>query len=212
MTTGPNMIIECPHCGHPAKKRTYFSFNTFGGILWSDGKQTAPMKPEFPDFIFCKKCDSFFWLKDAKEICPEEDSKKFYPNIQNFEFIEYPTFMDHYRALKMMNDIKYARSLMMYSFNDLIRKNKEPEISAGIQKLHGENLFELTEILAENNENEIIMKAEAYRNLGLFGMSESLLEKITNPKLVQVKEKFLAEIRNGNRKLFILFGDPHTGR
>lgn len=212
MMPGPNMIISCPHCGHPAKKRTYYSWNTFGAVLWSDGKQVAPMKPEIPAFVFCKKCDSLYWIKDATEVCSEENFKSFYPEINAIEFIGFLSFMQYYKAIELIDDKKYIRTEMLFSFNDLIRNKKETEITQEIQKLHEENLFELTEILDESDENDMIMKAEAYRNLGLFGMSESILEKITNPKLAQIKEKFLAEIRKGNKKLFRIFGPAYAGR
>lgn len=101
MMPGPNMIIACPHCGHPIKKRTYYSYNTFGAVLWSDGKQVAPMKPEIPAFVFCKKCGNLFWLKDAKEICQEENFKIFYPQAEDPRFIEFPTFLQFSNALDL---------------------------------------------------------------------------------------------------------------
>jgi len=208
MMPGPNMIISCPHCGHPAKKRTYYSWNTFGAVLWSDGKQVAPMKPEIPDFVFCIKCNNFYWIKDATEVCNEENFKSFYPEEKEIEFIEFPSFLEYQKAIGLIDDKKYIRTEMLFSFNDLIRDKKESEITKEVQKLHEENLFELTELLDESDENDLIMKAEAYRNLGLFGMSESIMEKITDPKLAQIKEKFVAEIRKGNKKLFILLGPP----
>lgn len=209
MMPGPNMIISCPHCGHPAKKRTYYSWNTFGAVLWSDGKQVAPMKPEIPDFVFCKKCNNLYWIKDATEVCNEENFKSFYPEEKEIEFIEFPSFLEYHKAISLIDDIKYIRTEMLFCFNDLIRDKKVSEITKEVQKLHEENLFELTELLDESDENDLIMKAEAYRNLGLFGMSESILEKITDSKLAQIKEKFLAEIRKGNKKLFIIFGPSY---
>lgn len=209
---GPNMIIACPHCGHPAKKRTYFSWNTFGAVLWSDGKQVAPMKPEIPTFVFCRKCGNLYWIKEAKEICEEETFKSFYPQLEQAEFIEFPSFMQLSKAIEIIEDKKYVRIEMLYGFNNLIRNKRESEITPEMQKRHKENLYELMELLDESDENDLIMKAEAYRNLGLFGMSESLLEKITNPRLAQIKEKFQAEIRKGNQKVFIIFGPAYHGR
>ena len=209
MTQGPNIIVSCPHCGHPAKKRTYYSWNTFGAVLWSDGKQVAPMKPEIPAFVFCLKCDNLYWVKEAKEICEEENFNSFFPQQEEPQFIEFPSFMQLSKALHLIEDEKYVRIEMLYSFNNLIRNKREPEITPEMQKLYEENLFELTELLDEENENDLIMKAEAYRNLGLFGMSESLLEKVTNPELIEVKNKFFLEIKKGNKKPFILFGHDY---
>ena len=52
MIPGPILIIPCPICSFQGKKRTLISGNTFGAELWSDGKQIAPMLPEYP--ILCK--------------------------------------------------------------------------------------------------------------------------------------------------------------
>ena len=203
---GPNMIIACPHCGHLAKKKTYFSWNTIGAVLWSDGKQVAPMKPEIPAFVFCKKCEKLYWIKETKEICEERNLSAFYPEQKDVDFIEFPTFEQYVNAFELIDDKKYARVHIFYSFNDFIRNNKENLITPEIQKLHEQNLYELSELFDEQDENELIMKAEAFRNLGLFEKSESMLNKISNPKLSKVKEKFLDEIRKRNKKLFKLFG------
>ena len=49
------------------------------------------------------------------------------------------------------------------------------------------------------------MKAEVLRNLGRFEESRQLLDKVENPDLIEVKEKFLAEINNKNNRVFRLF-------
>ena len=130
----------------------------------------------------------------------------FYPEQKDVDFIEFPTFEQYVNAFELIDDKKYARVLIFYSFNDFIRNNKGNLITPEIQKLHEQNLYELSELFDEQDENELIMKAEAFRNLGLFEKSESMLNKISNPKLSKVKEKFLDEIRKGNKKLFKLFG------
>lgn len=81
-----------------------------------------------------------------------------------------------------------------------------------MQKIHEANLYALIDLFDENNENELIMKAEVYRNLGLFEKSITLLEKLNNPKLSLIKEKFLTEIKRNNKKLFKLFGPVYGYR
>ena len=68
METGPDRVIACPQCGEPALVQTLYSGNTFGAREWTDGKMVAPMLPEPPLITRCKKCRSFYWLADAKEI------------------------------------------------------------------------------------------------------------------------------------------------
>jgi len=177
------MIIACPHCGLLAKKKTLYSGNTFGATIWSDGKRIAPMLPEFPAFVFCNGCWKLYWVKEAKEICEERNLNSFYPENREVDFIEFPTFEQYVKALELINDKKYARVLIFYSFNDFIRNKKENLITPEIQKLHEQNLYEMTELFDENDENELIIKAEAFRNLGLFENSESLLNKLSNPNL-----------------------------
>ncbi len=212
MMLGPNMIIACPHCGFPAKIRTYFSWNTLGAVFWSDGKQVAPMKPEIPAFVFCRKCNNLYWIKDAKEICEEKNFKSFYSHLEEPRYIEFPSFMQFPMALEIIENKKYVRIEMLYCFNNLIRKKKESEITPDMQKIHEADLYALIDLFDENNENELIMKAEVYRNLGLFEKSITLLEKLNNPKLSLIKEKFLTEIKRNNKKLFKLFGPVYGYR
>ena len=164
------------------------------------------MLPDFPSFVFCKGCGNLYWVKEAREICEEKNLNTFYPEQKDVDFIEFPTFEQYVKALELIDDKKYARILIFYSYNDFIRNNKERFITPEIQKLHEQNLYELSGLFDEHDENELIMKAEAYRNLGLFEKSESILNKISNPKLSKVKEKILDEIRKSNKKLFKLFG------
>ena len=67
-----------------------------------------------------------------------------------------------------------------------------------MQKLNAENLILLLTLLNESDENDLLMKAEVLRNLGRFDESRQLLDKVTNPDLIEVKMKFLAEINKQN--------------
>jgi len=49
------------------------------------------------------------------------------------------------------------------------------------------------------------MKAEVLRNSGRFDESRQLLDKVKNADLIEVKEKFLAEINKQNKQVFQLF-------
>lgn len=199
-------MITCPHCGHPAMKRTCTSWNTIGAVLWSDGKKTAPFKPYFPDFVFCKKCDGLFRLNEAKEICEEKNFRDFYPGHAEPELIESPAFEQMKRVVDIYEDKRSARIWMMFCFNDLARDGREHEITPEMQLIHEENLLELTELLDEGNMNDLIMKAEAFRNLGMFKESLILLGKIDKEELFQFRDKFIAEIAKRNRKVFKLAG------
>ena len=68
-----------------------------------------------------------------------------------------------------------------------------------MQKLNAENLILLLTLLNESDENDLLMKAEVLRNLGRFDESRQLLDKVKNADLIEVKEKFLAEINKQNK-------------
>ena len=74
-----------------------------------------------------------------------------------------------------------------------------------MQKLNAENLILLLTLLNESDENDLLMKAEVLRNLGRFDESRQLLDKVKNADLIEVKEKFLAEINKQNKQVFQLF-------
>ena len=63
MTPGPCQIIECPACGALHQLATAASGNTFGALLWSDGKLDAPMLFNSPDIARCSHCRALFMLE-----------------------------------------------------------------------------------------------------------------------------------------------------
>ena len=205
MIPGPIIIISCPHCGQYAKKRTLISFNTFSAQLWSDAKRIAPMKPEFPSLVLCKKCDQFYWVKDAKKIAEVTNHSEQKDKWSAVEFIEFPTFHQYFKALETIPDEKFIRIRIWQSFNDYFRKGKDKDITQDMQDLNTENLYALIKLLDESDQNELLMKVEILRNLGWFDESKLLLDTISNVDLMQIKDKFLVEINKQNMQVFQLF-------
>lgn len=68
MRPGPNRIRSCPHCGALLRERTITSGNTFGGTVWSDGKEDLPMLPRPPYLVRCETCAHPFVLHKAKVV------------------------------------------------------------------------------------------------------------------------------------------------
>ena len=68
MKPGPDYIYKCPVCGKLVKRGSLMSGNTFGAKLYSDGKNDAPMLPDFPNLSKCAKCDTIFNLRELKEV------------------------------------------------------------------------------------------------------------------------------------------------
>jgi hypothetical protein len=111
--------------------------------------------------LHCKKCSDLLWAEDAKEVDQINDHYSENEKYKNLDTISFPDFLQYYNALKIIDDKKYIRIKMLYSFNDLFRNNKVNQITPEIQKIHEENLYELIELFDKNDINELIMKAEA---------------------------------------------------
>ena len=86
------------------------------------------------------------------------------------------------------------------SFNDYFRDVYENAITQDIQNLSTENLTTLLKILNETDNITLLMKAEVHRNLGQFEENRELLNRINDPQIVWVKDKFLQEINNQNKR------------
>ena len=204
MLPGPTIIRECPHCGNPGKQDTIISGNTFGAVLWSDGKQVAPMMPRPPSYVFCMKCNEMFWLKDARKIA-EIDSSGKDEKYKDTSYLVFPTFLEEIRAIELISDKKFVRTMALYSFNDYYRDRKESEVTPEMQKLHEENLYELEPLFDVTKPEELIAKAEVNRLLGRFDVARLIIESITDPKFEWIRAKFLAEINKENKQVFRLY-------
>src|SRR4051794_2450587 len=68
MILGPDQIVACPHCHGLAKYTTLGAGNTFGALVWTDGKQFAPMLPRPPAVVKCGHCSRCYWLADAEKV------------------------------------------------------------------------------------------------------------------------------------------------
>lgn len=204
MIPGPILIIPCPKCGSLGKKRTLISGNTLGAKLWSDGKCIAPMLPEYPSFVKCKKCGTFFFIKDNEpqsKFTWSDRGKDKWPDI---DFFEFPTFNEYFEALGKVDDEKYLRLLIFRSFNDLVREGKGDEISEDMQMLHEDNLKSLLYLLTEEDIDELLTIIEINRELGRFEKCLALLQRINSDKHEWLRVKFSNEILKKNKKVFRL--------
>ncbi len=67
MMPGPTLLKACPHCSARFLLRTLRSGNTFGAVLYSDGRLIAPMLPDSPRFRICQGCARPFWIHEAND-------------------------------------------------------------------------------------------------------------------------------------------------
>ena len=180
------------------------SRNTIGARQWSDGKITAPMYPEFPELVLCKRCDNFFWVRQAFLGGPFSDHEA-ETKQERIEYLEFPTFHQYFKALDTINNEKYIRTRIWYSFNDYFRKGKEDQITQDMMELNNENLEKLLDLVRESYDDDFVIKAEILRNLGRFEESRKMLEKVKDPELQEAREKYLSEIEKENKDLFRLY-------
>ncbi|MDR2683829.1 MAG: hypothetical protein LBB53_00410 [Prevotellaceae bacterium] len=208
MIPAPDSVYKCPKCDEFFKNRNLLSGNTCGAILYSDGKQNAPMLPEFPNLTKCEKCDSIFWLSDLKEIGEidcwgEESNNKEWANAPYAEFLN---IKDLFRALDENKDDKkvvYIQLMIWRTFNDRVRQNNNLFIDESEKNLWIENCNSLIKLLDKNDVNEQIMIAELYRNLGQFENCMEIIDSLSND-FDWLKSQFKEECRKQNQLVFCL--------
>lgn len=205
MIPGPIMIISCPICGFKGEKKSLISGNTFGAELWSDGKRIAPMLPEYPSFVKCRKCGSFFFTKgkDAQDKFSWSDKGK--DKKPEIDFLEFPSFLEYFEALGTDVSEKFLRWMAFHSYNDYIRNNKENEITMDMRDLYFDNLKSLLYLLSEDDQNELFTIIEINRQLGRIEKCKELLDKVDDEKQRSIKSMFSREINNKNTRLFRLY-------
>jgi len=59
---GPDVIKECSECSGYIRMTGYLSYNSIGGMSYTDGETVAPMLPEFYEAVRCPWCASVAWL------------------------------------------------------------------------------------------------------------------------------------------------------
>jgi uncharacterized C2H2 Zn-finger protein len=209
MLPAPDLIYKCPKCGKLLRNRSLMSGNTFGAMLYSDGKQVAPMLPQFPDLTKCSKCDAIFWLSDLKSIGEMAwNEEKNNPKWKDAEYVEFLDIPDLLRALKQYENDECAGGIRRYiwlKFNDRIRdgKNKELFDNEDEKRIWKENCKELIKILSGEDDNVRITKAELYRSLGEFDQCMNVLSQVSE-KFNWLKSQYEKECERKNSLVFKL--------
>jgi uncharacterized C2H2 Zn-finger protein len=202
MLPGPILIYKCPKCGSILKNDSLDSGNTCGAKLYSDGKQDAPMLPDYPNLTKCNKCDSIFWLSELKIIgecrwdCPTE--------WENAPFVDFLNLKDLFRALNENTSKKKEvciRQMIWWTFNDRLRQNKALFIDEDDENLWQFNCSTLLKLLDKNDINQKIMIAELYRNLGQYEQCLEIINSLPDD-FDWLKNQFKVECKKHNPILF----------
>jgi hypothetical protein len=209
MIPGPKIVYKCPNCGNLLKNSSLMSGNTFGTIIFSDGKRVAPMLPKFPNLTKCKKCNTFLWLSKLGKIGSyrkRDETKPEWENADNVEFLE---INDYFDMLKLgvfdnKSEENKIRREIWWAYNDRRRDGKEMFVDENDKLKWQENCLKLIDLLDFSDMNQRIMIAEINRNLGNFEKAIEIISSVKNNKFDWLKEKLLAACKEKNMQVIVL--------
>jgi len=151
MNLGPTYVVSCPHCCKEYLRMTLLSGNTFGALVWTDGRMLASMLPESPVIIQCKSCGKFSWVKDMKER--EYTENEDYDSFDQLELLDAQQYLTAIK-LDVANDLEkelFLRIKYWQCCNDAYRGIQEMNI---IGKKYEENEAIKSHTMSEENEIE----------------------------------------------------------
>ncbi len=187
MLPGPDQIVACPHCGALMRHHSLASGNAAGAVLWSDGKQEAPMLSEFPAVTRCYGCRAFFWIQDAPvrgeipflaselDKIPAEWAGA--PLVTVLARDEYVEAFDA-RLAHTPEQERYLLLHYWWAVNDPIRRGKQREIGKRYRRTFEDNLLKLCNALSEKMPEDRLIKAEIARELGYFDQTLRLVKNL----------------------------------
>jgi len=187
MLFGPERVIACPDCRHPALVFTLRSGNTIGAVSWTDGKMSAPMLPQAPPVTRCPGCDRFYWVADAQalgelELGSAQPIPAQWAAAQPIRALSADELLHALKA-GLGSDPRreqQLRTLAWWAANDLRRPpDFEPsrEFHTPLTPAAKANLRRLYDLLDPDDPEELIRKAEAARELGEFSIAAALLAR-----------------------------------
>ena len=226
MILGPCVVIKCPHCSELHKYRTLSSGNTFGAVLWSDGKFYADMLPEPPSVVCCESCGGVYWLKDAERIgntmigsaSLRPDAIEENPNYEiSWEFAPYvveASEAKYYEALKAgmyrsADDEIMLRILTWQKHNNRFRDQGFWEILSwdsqnSFENENRDNMEALLKLLNPDNPDDTLLRIDLLRNLGRFEEALEVLKSLDDGFEERFTEIFRGLCENRNASLQVL--------
>lgn len=206
MIPGPNYIYQCPSCNHFLFKESVASGNTFDAILYSDGKQVAPMLPDFPSITRCSTCSKVLWLHKLKPVNTCEPELMGSSEWRAATKAQFAKIEDLFRALsdklaENRDEEIFIRQQIVWTFNDRVRAGEPLFQSEKDEQLWNQNTQDLIQLLDQSDINELILMAELHRYLGNFQECSKLINSIAIEELDWLKEKITRECLDGNRNV-----------
>jgi hypothetical protein len=209
MRPGPTLVYKCPICGKIVRCGSLLSGNTFDAKLYSDGKQIAPMLPEFPGIVKCGKCSGFYWLNDENktgEYKFPEDKKEEWGNAVEARFLSMDEIIEaiDLKIYKNNSEEFYLRVRLWWAFNDRIREGKNIFVDQDDKNIYESNCKNLINIIDKNNISGKIMSAELLRNLSNYIECNNMLETIREEEYTWIKILLKKECENKNSNVIEL--------
>ena len=209
MLPGPNCIYHCPECPNLLSNGSLLSGNTTGAKIYSDGKQIAPMLPQFPTLTKCPKCETIFWLSKAQEIGKYNWRRFLGKSCENAERARFLTNGEYWMALEnKIYDSKeeeiLIRKAFWWSLNDKERNGIPNTFSDEEKNRLFSNLKRLLELLDKKKVHQKIMTAEIYRIMGDFEQCEIILGSINYPHLEWMITAYKSKCQEKNDRVFQL--------
>lgn len=133
--TGNDIVYTCPKCEAKSSEAEFGSWNTFGGMFWSDCFSLAPMAPSPYIVARCWKCQAAFCKRTVKRIVVPTD-------IVNPDTCKPVKWIGEYAAIKEVLESEVAKS------NDDVRLDLLVQIMWAAN--HGERLA------AAGKDNELL--------------------------------------------------------
>jgi hypothetical protein len=185
---GPDQIRKCPNCDEFISVDAWSSYNTFGALVWTDGKIdnldiTVPQ-----DIKKCGNCRRCFWLRDSKIVGEydwfrgDKNAPNDWKNAYRTLDLELQDFLDvlEHKLFKTRYHEKYLRIQLWWFLNDSIRPNGSSELKTSDRITFKHNLISLLKLLDIDKSDDAILMAEVTREIGDFQNCIYLLSKLEN--------------------------------
>ena len=126
MTLNYADIVACPFCGKPKELLSIVPDNTFKPILWSDGKQIPPLRPEVSPVQKCPRCRKYYLY--YKQPTKTADHESFTTGI-----LSYKEWKEAFAQLNVdptldAHDISVIYMRLIQAFNDHYYRGPAPAI------------------------------------------------------------------------------------
>lgn len=198
MMPGRNRVYGCPSCGQKVIVGSLGSGNNIGVILYSDGKQFAPMLPEYPRETKCKECGTIFEFDKqtllkmlACELSWESDC-----NAATFL-----TVKDYKEKIDLNQGYEKQNRLMMWHTANGTYGGHGISTDTDLYINNCKKLISLLKDVQEDDEK--ITLAELCRNIGDFRSCADIISSLDN-ELDWLKEPYLKQCAAKNKQTFIL--------